>query len=846
MFLLKYLKYLPVFFVFSLVVFAAVFKITDPDTVQYLASGKYLLSHGFGHECVFNYSSQTCQIAFSEGLFHVITYIVYLIGEWNGLVFFQVLIVFSIFLVIFLYNKKEGRSVFSTTFFILFSALVAMERFMLRADLFSLLLAALFFWVIKTFLEKSFSQGKEKNNNYLFILLVLLQILWANTHGSFPLGFGIVFAFLFAEILKNLWQKYVLGIRTMIFTKKVKTLAFLFILCILASALNPFGTKAFLWPFKFFAGSSEFYSQLEFKSPFLPSDFQRLSVVMYKFLGLTTLILLILNLGKIKLADLFILGAFFFLSAKFVRNIGLFAVFSAIIMPFYLDNVILKLNETIAKKYIFGKKSRQACQIVLTILLVLFIGKFNYNLATNNFYVKDQRSRRFGFGISEIAYPQKAADFIEENNIQGNMFNDYGTGTYINWRLFPGRQSFIDGHSYTLDLLNYYNKVVSGQISYQEAVAKYQISYFFLNYTNDDSSKIIKQLFKDQNWALVYFDENSVIFLSNVPENQEIIDKYAIDFQSNNNFNQEELKMIKEKTNCSWGRTERGVFLSDIGLLDKAEYEFQKAVEANPKNYVALNNLGGVYSQLSKDDLALDAYKKSLVLQNRYAPTHFNLGLVLNKKNRADQALKEFQKTLKINSRYLWAHYNLGLIYEAKKESSKARKEYEAELKLNPGATAAQNALNRINNYSSSSGNAVKSIEELQKLVAEKPDDPDLHFQLGVAYGLQEEHNKAIEEFLKATELNPKMALAHFNLANIYSLKGRIEEAKEEYEKTIELDPKTADAYLNLGIIYRYKLDDKNKSVENWQKYLELEPDSPQAETIQQEIYRIVKEETGK
>jgi tetratricopeptide (TPR) repeat protein len=121
-----------------------------------------------------------------------------------------------------------------------------------------------------------------------------------------------------------------------------------------------------------------------------------------------------------------------------------------------------------------------------------------------------------------------------------------------------------------------------------------------------------------------------------------------------------------------------------------------------------------------------------------------------------------------------------------------------------------------------------------------------LHFQLGVAYGTKENHDGAMAEFKKAIELDPKLIAAHFNLANVYSLKKMPGEAQKEYEKTIELDPKFADAYLNLGVIYRYQKKDNAKAVESWQKYLDLAPNDPQAKTIQQEILKIVKEETGK
>ena len=109
---------------------------------------------------------------------------------------------------------------------------------------------------------------------------------------------------------------------------------------------------------------------------------------------------------------------------------------------------------------------------------------------------------------------------------------------------------------------------------------------------------------------------------------------------------------------------------------------------------------------------------------------------------------------------------------------------------------------------------------------------------------MKEEHGKAKDEFHKAIELKPDFALAHFNLGNVYSTENNTQEARIEYEKAIEYDSKLADAYLNLGVIYRYQIRDNSKAVEYWQKYIDLNPKDPQSELIQQEIYKIVKEET--
>jgi tetratricopeptide (TPR) repeat protein/uncharacterized membrane protein YeaQ/YmgE (transglycosylase-associated protein family) len=538
-----------------------------------------------------------------------------------------------------------------------------MERFMLRADLFGLLMAVAFYFVFRSYLNKAFPGNQEKNYTHLIFLLLFIQIVWANTHGSFPLAFGIVGAFLAAELIKPLWGRYILSKKTEIFSKKTAIIGVILILCVLVSLINPFGLKAFFWPFGFFFGSSEFYSQTEFESPFKAQDFYNLSIRIYELLSFSALVVLLLSYRKIKLAEIIILAAFFYLSARAVRNIALFAFFSALILPAYLDYIILKSESLFRRKNEKLKKIGSAARQILIVLLVVFMTKIAYGMVTDDFYMQEQRSRRFGFGVSGFYYPGRAFEFIKNNSLQGKIFNDYTTGASINWGLFPRYQSFIDGHSYTSDLLKYYRDIMTGAILYQETVQKFQINLFLLNHAQDAQNlKLISELYRDKNWTLIYFDDTVVIFIANNPENRDVIEKYAIDFQTNKNFDSDNLAGI-EKSDYPLVRANRGMFFARLNLFDKAKYEFQKSLEAYPRNYIVYSNLGAIYHRLSEDDSAIEACKKSLKIRSDFAPAHFNIALLYQKKGRWDEAIKEHKKALRINRAYLFAHYNLGVCY---------------------------------------------------------------------------------------------------------------------------------------------------------------------------------------
>ncbi|MBI5789070.1 MAG: tetratricopeptide repeat protein [Candidatus Schekmanbacteria bacterium] len=73
---------------------------------------------------------------------------------------------------------------------------------------------------------------------------------------------------------------------------------------------------------------------------------------------------------------------------------------------------------------------------------------------------------------------------------------------------------------------------------------------------------------------------------------------------------------------------------------------------------------------------------------------------------------------------------------------------------------------------------------------------------------------------------------------NIAAVSGDYAKAVEYYSKVLEVYD-SSDAYFNLGTIYAKKLSQPEKAVFYFQKFLELEPNSPQAEEIKQWIKKM-------
>jgi hypothetical protein len=126
----------------------------------------------------------------------------------------------------------------------------------------------------------------------------------------------------------------------------------------------------------------------------------------------------------------------------------------------------------------------------------------------------------FGVGITEHKFSFKAADFLRKNPIPGKMFNFFDIGGFLDWQLYPGALTYIDGRAYNPKVFEEHQTVTGGMPGWQEVVARYGINYFVLK-TMDSSGMIlpiIPILANDPNWSLVFSDGLFVIFVRNAPE----------------------------------------------------------------------------------------------------------------------------------------------------------------------------------------------------------------------------------------------------------------------------------------------------------------------------------------
>ncbi|MDD4909338.1 MAG: tetratricopeptide repeat protein [Candidatus Omnitrophica bacterium] len=127
--------------------------------------------------------------------------------------------------------------------------------------------------------------------------------------------------------------------------------------------------------------------------------------------------------------------------------------------------------------------------------------------------------------------------------------------------------------------------------------------------------------------------------------------------------------------------SENGHIISGNRYLDRKKYsraleEFNKALDADPRNEYAYQGLGHLYLQQGKYEQALEAFRKGLRINSRNQYIHQGLGYIYLEQGSYDAAEREFEVTLRLGGDNMFARRMLGYIYKRKGKDEAAASEF--------------------------------------------------------------------------------------------------------------------------------------------------------------------------
>ncbi len=115
-------------------------------------------------------------------------------------------------------------------------------------------------------------------------------------------------------------------------------------------------------------------------------------------------------------------------------------------------------------------------------------------------------------------------------------------------------------------------------------------------------------------------------------------------------------------------------------VYDQSEVLLQKCLAYAPDNQLALHRLGVCYFQQGKLGEAVGSFEKSLVQDKKNALAHHYLGIITSRQGNRARAETEFKSALAIDPSYGDAHFNLAVLYATAHPPDwpQARKHYQS------------------------------------------------------------------------------------------------------------------------------------------------------------------------
>ena len=166
------------------------------------------------------------------------------------------------------------------------------------------------------------------------------------------------------------------------------------------------------------------------------------------------------------------------------------------------------------------------------------------------------------------------------------------------------------------------------------------------------------------------------------------------------------------------------------GRLSQAETAYQRILESDPNQPIALHLLGVVAHQTGKNDVAVDLITRAIAIDPDLAEAHSNLGTALRGLGKLEEAVTSYHKALALKPDYADAHNNLGNALKDLGKPEEAVASYHKALNLKPDLAEAHN---NLGNALRDLGKPEEAISSYQKALNLKPDYVNAHNNLGLA-----------------------------------------------------------------------------------------------------------------
>ena len=366
-----------------------------------------------------------------------------------------------------------------------------------RADLFTTILAAAFLAILWHY--------HETDRGRLWLLPVLM-IIWVNTHPGFILGLLLIAAYVGVEILEMPWRE-----RRQMAVARLRCAWPWLLACIPVTPINPFGPWLYAGVYRLLSDP-----QTQIINEWMPLNLN--------WTALSTTILSTDPDGPSYLMGIVavVIAMFAAYRRRFGAVVMLVGAATLALYSWRLNGFLGIVSAIVGTSVIAEPKLHW--ESVVTLTATVLVGAFAITQLSARL-AQGEPLAMLGLGHE---FPSRALTFIERESLPGEIIANKN-GAFQVWR--TSRRDYIDARRQPFGanaLGNVTNLFSLPAPQWQHEVDRYGINVILA--TLDLYSVFpLLQFCDSEQWAPVYLDEVSVIFVRRTPENQSLISRLQID-----------------------------------------------------------------------------------------------------------------------------------------------------------------------------------------------------------------------------------------------------------------------------------------------------------------------------
>ena len=383
-------------------------------------------------------------------------------------------------------------------------------------------------------------------------LLPPVFLIWANCHGGFFMGWVVFGAYCGEALIRRLRKKPV---------SNERQLWLVAVASFLVSGLNPNGFRVMQVLF-FYRSSGIQLNNLEWQHPkfWEPS--------MYSFLLLGSLLALLLAHRRTRPVDWLLYFGFAAISLMAVRN----TIFMGLAGPVLMAAYVPKWRAVPVTALLLAAAALLVCDVAPA-------------RASGN---------AFAFRAAEWQLPSGAAGFIQAHQITDRMFNNYETGGYLAWRLWPTQRVFIDPRGLSEEAYADYGHILmntdsTGGKSAEKLLRKYGIQMVVLegfDYLSGQVHPLAVELAHSHQteWKLVHSDSKGVIFMRHPPPGVEPLSSPEALLESLETQCGQHIRHYPARPRCAFGLSELYASLGKVAQASQwMAYYLEHQADPDPE-----------------------------------------------------------------------------------------------------------------------------------------------------------------------------------------------------------------------------------------------------------------------